>query len=678
MALATAPTMASKREALMKQREKERLERLLALMYGSRYPLHWTYDHTSYFDGKACYVKYDVQTENHREFTEAEKRAIRQWAGFHERGHEHHDCLEDYIEWIKEHSSNDFKEWQANEKFPREWVRWFGNVTMDGRMENIVTSNFPTQADYFDFGNYEWRFGIRGEHSGEYVISDFRECFMHRALGMEDIEAWEVEVINLVDAIQDDIDRLRRAATTQDCLDITLDIIKIVWPQLMEWMDIQETDYNEVPSPGTPVDDHDDENMSWASREEAEANSLRAFKKAGIKPARHNDSQEDESEDAGGSSEDDSDSSEHEDSQEPEQADSEPSEGENEDSESTEQEAGDGELSREEKFKQLIDSIQKQIEKEVQEMEAQEAPFEKRKEEVTIPPKKPEKQDEGNEAPKPQAHTESVIIKPYPNSDLPKYNTVKSEVSSQIGPLGRAMMELLEGEPDQFRRNQKKGRLRVNSVWKAQKCENINIYDRTIKGTPAKNAVVVTQFDNSYSTWGEVVEQMQKAAVLITEACEKAKVPHYSYAFTDDEEVKNSRDYKTMIFPLKPTNQLTNREKGYIGGMHAIGGNRDTLVLQWTVDQIAKQQEDIKLLIMVSDGIPNFKAGVEDETTMRTIVQKAEKQGIDVLCLFVGDHAPETIEYVRYMYNNHVISVESNIAREMSKQIKRIIRKRRS
>lgn len=678
------PAIAAKstrRENLMKQREKERLERLLSLMYGSKYPLHWTYYETSYFDGKACYVKWDVQTPRHRTFSLAEKRIIRQWTGFHERGHEHFDYLPDYIDWIEENMSNDFNEWEANEKYPQKWLQFFGNTALDGRMELLVTSAFPTQEDYFEFGNYEWRFGTRGEHAGEDGVFDFKECFMHRALGMEDIGEWDVEAINLVDAIQDDIDRLRTAATTQDCLDITLEIIKTAWPQLWEWMQLEENEPMVIEIPGTPVDDHDDENMMWGSKEQAEENTEKAFQKVGIKPTRSSDDKE-EPENTEKDTENDIDGSEGDNTQEDKQIDSDASEGKsdtgntqgdtesdnnkeptnNDDSDYPEQETREGEPSRADKLQQFLDSVEQQMEKEQQDMDAQEEPFEERKENVEI-------QDKQHNI------SDHVTIKEYPVSDISKYNTVKSEVSQQIKPFGRAIKQILEGTPDEFRRNQKKGRLRVNSVWKAQRCNDVNIFDRTIKGTPEKNAVVFSQFDNSGSTMGGIVEQMQKSAVLITEGCEKAKVPHYSYAFTEE---WTDTGNASVIYPLKPTNALTNREKGYIGGMRALMGNRDTLVLQWTVDQISKRQEEIKLLIMISDGMPIFEAGVEDESTMRNIVLKAEKQGIDVLCLFVGDHDTSTIEKVRYMYNNHVISVESNIAREMQKQVKRIIKKRRA
>lgn len=653
-----APTSTTKREALMKQREKERLERLLALMYGSRYPLHWTYYETSYFDGRACYVKYDVQTPQHRPFSNAEERVIRQWAAFHERGHEHFDYLQDYIDWQTELSSSDIKDWKANDKYPLQWCQFFGNTAMDGRMELLVTSTFPTQEDYFEFGNYEWRFGIRGSHAGEDVIFDFKDCFMHRALGMEDIEEWEVEAINLVDAVQEDIERLRVAATTKDCLDITLEIMKVVWPQLMEWMDIDESDYTVVEIPGILVDDHDDTNMSWASKEKAEENAEKAFKKAGIKPSRSSDKEDTTENNSEGPEEDDEDDSE------PSEGEDTSNEKENESEDSEDNTTGEGKPTREEKLKQLLDTTEKQIEKEQQDIESQEQPFDTRKENVEIQDKQKNISD-------------TVTIKEYPIKNTEKYNEVKlsSEVSPQIKPFARAIKQILEGTPDEHRRNQKKGRLQVNKVWKAKKCDDVTIYDRTIKGTPKKNAVVVSQFDNSGSTYGEVVNQMRKAAVLLIEGCHKANVPHYSYAFTEE---YTDNGYDSVIYPLKPTNQISDREKGYIGGMSALGGNRDTLVLQWTVDQIAKQPEDIKLLIMVSDGMPIFKAGTEDESTMRNIVLKAEKKGIDVLCLFVGKHDASTIEKVRYMYNNHVISVESNIAKEMQKQVKRIIKKRRA
>lgn len=671
-ALANAPTWEEKREEIMRQREKERLERLLALMFGSRYPLHWTYSETSYFDGKACYVKYDVQTDKHREFTLAEQRIIRQHHAFHERGHQHFDVLEDYIEWQKEWSSNDFDEWKNNLKYPIQWLQFFGNTAMDGRMELLVISTFPTQKDFFDFGNYEWRFGIRGQNSGKDRIYDFQECFMHRCLGMDDITEWYADAVNLVNSVQKDIDRIRTAATTKDCLDITMHVIKKVWPTLWEWLDLNESDAAVVTMPGVPIDNHLDDEM-WNSREEAEKNAQKAFEKAGIKPSHSSDASEGQ-EDGSEASEFSSNNNDTSEGEETRQSDSEAPDNDSDGGDCNEEEkantgesgASEGEgdsgdtFSREDKMRQLINQIEKQIEKEKDEIDRQEQPYLERKQAVTIKDKE-------------SRFTDEVLIKEYPYSDLEKYYAVKDEVRSKINPFARAIKLILEGAPDEIRKNQRKGRLRAKSVWKAQHCNDLNIFERKIKGTPKQNAVVFTQFDNSGSTFGPVINEMRKAAVLIAEGCEIAGVPHYSFAFTEDRG-------ETLIFPLKPTDQLTDREKAYIGGMASFLGNRDTLVLQWTVDQIAKRQEDIKLLIMVSDGIPIFLEGVENEQTMRNIVINAEKKGIDVLCLFVGHNDMDSyaLEKVRYMYNNHVINVKNNnLASEMSKHIKRIIMKRR-
>lgn len=58
-------------------------------------------------------------------------------------------------------------------------------------------------------------------------------------------------------------------------------------------------------------------------------------------------------------------------------------------------------------------------------------------------------------------------------------------------------------------------------------------------------------------------------------------------------------------------------------------------------------------------------------------MKEAEKSGIDVLCLFIGDHDTYTVDMVKKMYPGRVIAANKGIAKELTKHVKRIIRQRR-
>lgn len=106
---------------------------------------------------------------------------------------------------------------------------------------------------------------------------------------------------------------------------------------------------------------------------------------------------------------------------------------------------------------------------------------------------------------------------------------------------------------------------------------------------------------------------------------------------------------------------MTPIEKGFIGGIDDRWGNRDTISLQWAVNKLANYTEDVRVLIMLSDGEPCF-AENEDNDTMRSIFLQAETEGIEVLCLYVGPQEPRVLDRVRYMYPSRSIIVSNNSA----------------
>ncbi len=165
---------------------------------------------------------------------------------------------------------------------------------------------------------------------------------------------------------------------------------------------------------------------------------------------------------------------------------------------------------------------------------------------------------------------------------------------------------------------------------------------------------------------------MKKAQILLIEACEKANIPIASYGFTEQYGAK----LKNIIYPFKPYNRFTNIEKGFIGGIESRWGNRDTLSLQWGIDELAKYPEDIRLLIIISDGEPCFNEE-ENYDTMRFIVKQAEARNIDILCLYVGPQKPDVLDHVRYMYPGRSIIVSKHLAAELTRHVKRIIRRKK-
>jgi hypothetical protein len=641
-------TVLSNKESIIKEREGERLARYLRVLFGNqKFGFKWSHRHTSYTDGKDVYILYELQTPQHRPFTAAELRVLRKGHSIHERGHIEYDVIEHYVEWQKEWVSHVKAEWIANEKYPLPWVQFFGNVMMDGRMENFTVLDHPTTQEYFDFGNYEWRFGIRGQHAGENPVSDFRECFMHRALGMTDLSEWLPESVELVDSIQALIEKGREDQTTREVLETTTEMMKLVWPTLVEWMGIQ----NEEPDSFDYQDDH--EQSEWGTPEDVQENVERVLRTL-LKMTKSSATKQ---------------------SNETSSSDQEPtndSEADNSDNELEEANAGDRESEDVDSkgqpdFSNTIRLEERQLEKDEKATEEQLATYQSRSQQVTIHEHREDR----------KAYSDKLTITPYENMNKKEYDKLVRSVKPHINPTAKALAGLLEGIPDEEHRNQRSGRVLASRAWRADKLADVNVFEKRVKGTPGKNARILVLNDCSGSTGSRypgsnhrIIDEMKKAQVLLIEACEKANLPVATYAFTENYSKGN------LIFPLKPYGRLTDVEKGFVGGLDSEDGNRDTVSLQWTVDELSQYDESVRVVLMISDGEPCFERG-EDYDTMRSIVQQAGKKGIEILCLYVGPQNKDTIERVRHMYPGRSIIVSHDLARELTRHVKRIIRQKK-
>lgn len=654
-------TKLSIRQEKIKQREGDRLKRSLRSLFGGiDFGFFWTNDQTSYTNGKDIWVKYDIQTPAHRPFTPEECRVLRKSHGIHERGHIEFDYLEDYIQWQKDNVSTKLEDWKDNKLYPAKWLKFFGNMSLDGRMENFVVLKLPSYKDYVDFSNYEWRFGIRGKSIGENPVVDFQDCYSSRVLGMTDLDDWLPEAVELVESVQEKIDELRFAGSTKECLIIVSDIMKEVWPQLIEWMDLNNMEKDTPPSDYSG--DSHEEGQQWGEQNETSENSQRVL--VAVKVAKKSDKESSKKGNTEEGKDSPSDSTVKEDDSSDETT-NQPTNSESGERDSSSSDNTEDDIqSKQPDFSHIIKIEEKQMNKDEKAIDEEVQDFASRTEsvEIEIPDKK-------------KRLNEKVVVKPYRRKDTNQYLSSLSDVKRLIKPTSKALRELLEGEQDSVRRNVRSGRFMPNRAWKAVHCNDNNVFQKNRKGTPKSNAFVALQADISGSTYSQlesgtlVIQEIQKAMQLLLEACVEAGVPSTAHAFTESDD--------TIIYPIKPNpHRYGDEEKGYLGALVPEYGNRDTLALQWSVDQIAMRNEDIRLIIMLSDGLPIFEPE-ENPQTIRNMVEKAEKQGIDVLCLFVGDPQQHVMNVVKEMYPGRAIFADRNIARELQKHVKRIIRLRR-
>lgn len=586
------------KEALIQKRELERLKRYLFIKFGKKaFDMFWTTDSTSYTDYKGIYVKYDLQTSQHRLFSEDELRLLRKTHAIHERGHIQYDIGGVTHQWIKDNASSDQIDWKNNVKYPEEWLRYFAGMMIDVRMEYYVALGLPESKTLFEFTNEHWRFGIRGLEAGTCRINDFRECIASRGFQLKDLE-WHTDAIKLADQVTDILTSLRESKSTVDCMDHTLQLVQAVWPTLYDWLELNDF------KPNLSISNYDSE--SWGDKAEVEKNIEEILQAA-------------------------------------------------------EEQLNQEDIDPADKDK-LLKQLKKEILEDEQLVEDEIKDYEDRKETVEI------------DLPKiGESVSEAVTIKPYRHQNLHSYNQIKNELKKSIARTSKELKKILAPEEDILLTNQRSGHLDISEIWSALKTDNSNIFRSEIKGSDGINARTFIMNDISGSTsmpFGKgtekIIDVMKQSLILLNEVCEQIKLPLEIFAFTETRH--------TEIYPLKPFNKSTNLEKSFIGAIKAEEGNRDSLALQWIINRAQNYVEELRIIFMISDGLPTFSKN-EDLYTIRNMVQVANKKGIDVVCLFIGN--PRNFNQVKTMYPGHAILVTNNLQRDLINQLTKIIKKRK-
>lgn len=622
----------------------KRLYRSLRTKFNRRdFGFEWTDFQTAYFDGKTIFVAYKVNKPD-RQFTTAETHILHLGFGYHEMGHKLYDNVQDFLDWAKESSSTDVLDWQANDKWPADIVRTWGNLAMDGRLERFLRIDYPFATDEIDFLNYEWAYTPSDETKrGVSKVDDLMEMFGRRCLEMTDLEGWHEEVVELLNLHQPLLDAAFVQSTTIDCIAKSKEHLAAIWPTFYQWMQ----DENRAPDTTTPNNSKDrpfDESNWTPDMEELKNNIKRAMDKL-QESANASNSPSKPSESGNGKQEADKEDN--------------GKEGDNEPSQPQQRPQPD--------FKRLVSRAEnemKQSEKEAaEEFEESQA--------IQMPV-----QATYNNA----VINDKVIIDNVPKKDEydgeAAFEQMVSSKKRQIVSLQKALTTILAPVPDEVSYNQRRGRISPGRVWRATQCDDLNIRTKRMAGLPSKDASISLMLDASGSTGSmisptqTVMGEMKEALAIFLSAAHNIKLASKAYAFTTD------YDKGTTVYRLKTNDtEFKSRNKEAIGNLRPYMGNRDVIALQYLLSEVEKRDESIRLAFMISDGAPNFTVG-ESESSIAEMVKTSVSKGIDVFCLFVGND-DNGYACAKRMYGNRVIRSTAGLANDLKKQLLKILSIRR-
>lgn len=200
------------------------------------------------------------------------------------------------------------------------------------------------------------------------------------------------------------------------------------------------------------------------------------------------------------------------------------------------------------------------------------------------------------------------------------------------------------------------------------------IYRKHYPGKKVNMAAVIL-IDTSDSMWGMRIEQAKLAALCLYDFCRKAGISVAVYGHhTDGMEHENLKDETVYLHCC--TEFESDKNDGFrIAALSTSGANRDGVALRFVGEKLAKRTEKQKLLVVISDGMPNSNQyqGEKAKEDLSLIKKELTGRGIVFLAAAIGADK----ENIREIYQNAFLDISDaetlpvTLAKQFVKQIRR-------
>ena len=223
-------------------------------------------------------------------------------------------------------------------------------------------------------------------------------------------------------------------------------------------------------------------------------------------------------------------------------------------------------------------------------------------------------------------------------SDVNNYNMIMEELRPVSRRLQKQMLDALRDLKDGYvQRHKQFGRTIIPSD--AYRPDQRFFANKKLPQDLPDMALSVL-VDHSGSMGGNRIESAMKASLLLHDFCTGLNIPiavagHNAergvcvnyYIYADYEQISNKDRYRAA------------RMAAALTKMRANNCNRDGAALTISAKLLEKRQEQVRLLIIISDGRPNDEGygGEEAAKDIQNIVKQCKQRGIEVLACAIGD-----------------------------------------
>lgn len=132
-------------------------------------------------------------------------------------------------------------------------------------------------------------------------------------------------------------------------------------------------------------------------------------------------------------------------------------------------------------------------------------------------------------------------------------------------------------------------------------------------------------------SWGDRASYARATAIILYDFCRSLNIPIMIYGHTALNEVS--------LYSYAEFDDIDGNDKYRLMDISARDSNRDGAALIFAMNQLAKRSEEVRLLILVSDGQPNHDNyyGTAAEDDLRSIKKQCERKKILLLTAAIGD-----------------------------------------
>lgn len=223
-------------------------------------------------------------------------------------------------------------------------------------------------------------------------------------------------------------------------------------------------------------------------------------------------------------------------------------------------------------------------------------------------------------------------------ADMNNYNSMMEELRPVSGRLQKQMMDALRDLKDGYVQKHKQfGRTIIPTD--AYRPDQRFFANRKLPQDLPDMALSVL-VDHSGSMGGSRIESAMRASLLLHDFCTGLNIPiavagHNAergvcvnyYIYADYEQISSKDRYRAA----KMAASITKMQTGFC--------NRDGAALAIAAKLLEKRQEQMRLLLVISDGRPNDAGygGEEAAKDIQSIVKQCKQKGIEVLACAIGD-----------------------------------------